>query len=71
MLENNEKLIVEVENSACIKSFEYYKASKILRVTFQHGGYFDYSDLEYDIVKRWMQADSKGKFYNKEIKNRR
>ena len=69
MIDNEKYLELEVLGSSCISSFKYDKEKKILRVYFQHGGHFDYGDIEETLVRRWMKSESKGKFFNREIRN--
>lgn len=69
MVDNKKYLELEVCGSSCISSFKYDKEKKILRIYFQHGGCFDYGDIEEALVRRWMRSESKGKFFNKEIRN--
>ena len=59
---------MEIKNSSCIKSFDYNKETKVLRIEFTHGGIYDYEGVPENIIRKWMQADSKGKFFNKEIR---
>ena len=68
MTENSQFLELRVENSKCISGFRYDREKKILRVEFCRGGHYDYADIEEGLVRRWMKAESKGKFYNKEIR---
>lgn len=69
MFENDEKIEFIVENSSCIDSFVYNKGSKILSVIFKHGKTsYDFPDIEEEIVREWMQAESFGKYYNQVIK---
>lgn len=59
---------MEIENSSCIRAFNYDRETEILRIEFIHGGTYDYEGVPEDIIRRWMKADSKGKFFNKEIR---
>lgn len=68
MTETNQYLDFYVEDSKCISRFHYNKETKILRVYFCHGGSYDYADIEEKLVRRWMLSESKGKFFNKEIR---
>ena len=71
MIDTGRTLELKVEDSKCISCFSYDKETKILRVYFCHGGHYDYADIEENLVRRWMKAESKGKFFNKEIRNLR
>ncbi len=57
-----------VDNSSCIQRFDYDESTKILTITFGHGGKYDYPGIPKSLVERWMKSESKGKFYNKEIR---
>jgi lysyl-tRNA synthetase class 2 len=68
MVDNGNILELRITDSKCISGFRYDKTKKILRVDFCHGGYYDYADIDEGLVRRWMKAESKGKFFNKEIR---
>ena len=68
MIDNGNILELRITDSKCISSFRYDKEKKILRVTFCHGGYYDYADIDERLVRSWMKAESKGKFFNREIR---
>lgn len=70
MYEDENILKMEVESTA-IKSFEYNKKGKILRVNFMRGGYYDYADIEEELVREWMKEGENGSFgqyYNRKIR---
>lgn len=70
MYEDENILEMQV-NSSAIKSFSYNKKGKVLRVHFMRGGYYDYADIEEEIVRKWMiegERSSYGRFYNKHIR---
>lgn len=64
----NENISFKVENSSCIKEFGYNEKTKILTVQFNHGGRYDYPDIEKKIVSDWISAESKGKYFNRVIR---
>lgn len=68
MTETDNILELRVTDSKCISGFRYDKVKKILRVNFCHGGYYDYADIDERLVRQWLKAESKGKFFNKEIR---
>ena len=68
--ETDKIISMKVPGSKCISEFIYDKEKSILRVIFCHGGHYDYGDISENLVRRWMQAESKGKFFNKEIRGR-
>lgn len=67
-IETDRLITVDNLDSSAIKSFQYDKATEILTITFTSGGQYDYPNVPIDIVREWLEADSKGKFYNKEIR---
>ena len=56
-------------DSSAIRGFVYDKETKILTITFTSGGHYDYPDVPLSVIYDWLKADSKGKFYNREIRN--
>lgn len=58
----------EVENSTAIAAFEYNTETEILSIQFMSGGTYDYPDVPEHIVMEWMNAESMGKYFNKEIR---
>lgn len=59
-----------IEGSSAISAFEYNKITNMLTVVFTHGGRYDYPDIPEKIVRDWMLANSKGKYYNQVIRKR-
>lgn len=59
-----------VEGSSAIAAFEYNKNTRVLTVVFTHGGEYEYPDIPEEIVRDWMLANSKGKYYNQVIRKR-
>lgn len=60
---------VEVKDSSAIKSYEYNKSTKMLKVLFVNGKQmYDYPDVPEEVVKNWNNSDSMGKYFNREIK---
>lgn len=46
----------------------YDKQRKILQIEFNSGSVYQYADVEIETWQRFLDSDSKGKFFNKEIK---
>lgn len=67
-IETDRLITVDNLDSSAIKSFSMIKATEILTITFTSGGQYDYPNVPIDIIREWLEADSKGKFYNKEIR---
>jgi hypothetical protein len=58
---------VPVESSS-IDSVGYEK--EVLEVSFRNGGLYQYFDVPEELLVRLMQADSKGRFFNQQIRGR-
>jgi hypothetical protein len=54
--------------SSVIKLMEYDKTKKILRIVFVSGMIYDYLDVPEEIFLRMRSAQSKGVFFNQQIK---
>ncbi|MFB2837831.1 KTSC domain-containing protein [Floridanema evergladense] len=46
----------------------YDRERKILQIEFNSGSVYQYADVEMKTWQRFLDSDSKGKFFNKEIK---
>lgn len=61
--------------SQCTYQLSYDDKTQVLTVVFQYGppknydGTYKYKDVPPDVFEAFMQADSKGQFYNKHIRN--
>ena len=55
--------------SSNIGSAEYCQVRAMLRVTFKHGGVYEYFGITPDLVEEWQEADSAGKFHARVIKD--
>jgi len=56
--------------SSSIRSVGYEPETKTLGVTFNHGMTYHYANVDQEIYDAMMVADSVGKFFQQEIKNR-
>lgn len=69
ILEDQEKIIMTVEGSSAIDSFEYDKATQTLKILFVRGdAVYEYSGIMESIIREWMQSDSMGKYFHKNIR---
>lgn len=61
--------IVEVSDSTCFSAIGYSKADEIFYCRFlDSGSEYIYLDVPYSVYKELMVADSKGGYFNKQIK---
>lgn len=56
-------------DSTDIKSVGYDPATKILEIEFHSGGIYQYLDVPDMIYSDLMNADSKGKYFHRYVKN--
>ena len=56
--------------SSCIKGFNYYNETKIMFIKFNSDSLYAYYDIPETLHSEFMNADSYGKFFNANIKNR-
>ncbi len=61
---------VHTPESSNIAHYEYDDKAKRLSVGFKTGGLYHYHDVPNDIVDRFGNAESKGKFLNGSIKGK-
>ncbi|MFB2935488.1 KTSC domain-containing protein [Aerosakkonemataceae cyanobacterium BLCC-F154] len=54
--------------STMASAMGYDKQRKVLQIEFSSGSVYQYDDVEKETWERFLNSDSKGKFYNKEIK---
>lgn len=55
--------------SSNIDGYFYLADERILLIAFKNGGTYRYQDVPFQVVIRFEQAISKGKFFQSEIKN--
>lgn len=56
--------------SSTIKAVGYDAQTQVLRVAFVSGGLYEYTGVGQDVVDEWNQAESAGKYFASNIKNR-
>ena len=56
--------------SSMIASFNYNEEEKILTVTFNKGGTYEYEDVPKQVYIDMNEAESKGKYFLANIKNK-
>lgn len=62
------KFIRQHAESSMITSIAYNPTTKVLEVVFCHGGIYEYENIGQDFFEKFNQADSKGKFFNAEVR---
>lgn len=55
--------------SADIKSIGYDSETQTLEIEFHSGGIYQYLDVPDSVFSNLMNADSKGKYFHKYVKN--
>ena len=60
---------VKIENSSNIAEIGYNPDERTLQVMFKRGGIYNYEGVTQDGYDSLMKAESKGKFFNGNIKN--
>lgn len=61
---------IKIENSSTIVEVEYHKEEKNLDVTFKTNKTYRYSEVEEEVFKELIAAESLGKYLNANIKNK-
>jgi hypothetical protein len=56
--------------SQSIASVGYHRRAKILEIEFRNGGIYQYSDVPIATYKKFLRAESKGQFFQREIRGR-
>ena len=57
-------------SSSLINQVYYDRRNKILHILFHGNAYYIYYEVSYYRYRKLMQADSKGRYFNKYIKNK-
>lgn len=55
-------------DSSAINQIAYDPETKVLKVTFQSGGTYDYFGVPQKVVKDWLAAESAGRYFHKHVK---
>ena len=56
-------------DSSMINKYVYNFATKTLKVEFKSGALYEYANVDSDVYDNLCKAESKGKFFNEQIKN--
>lgn len=59
-----------INNSSMISEYEYDEAEKLLKLKFIKGGWYGYLDVPKEVVEALLSADSIGKYFLANIKNK-
>lgn len=51
-------------SSKAIREIDYDPETQQLHVTFHHGGTYTHAGVPVDLYERFLEAPSKGRFYN-------
>ena len=62
--------MLNLKASSNIDRASYSDKTKTLRVVFKSGGCYEYSEVPQSIVSGWLAADSVGKFFCSQIKDK-
>ena len=60
---------IKIEGSSNIVSIGYDETNLILEVEFKGGSVYKYLDVPIDVFNNFMESDSKGSFFHRNIKN--
>ena len=64
------KTSVNVENSSSIKSYEYDDDTMVLTIIFNAGSKYNYYSVDPSVMADFNSAESKGKFFASNIKDK-
>jgi hypothetical protein len=56
-------------DSTNLKKVGYDRKTKELEITFQNGRVYVYDDVPEEVFKELLDADSKGRYFNSEIRD--
>jgi hypothetical protein len=57
-------------NSSVIDDFDYNTIARALQVVFRTGGVYEYANVPPTVYLEFLNADSKGTYFNTNIRNR-
>lgn len=69
-MEEGEQMNRQLVSSRDIRAIGYTTESEILEIEFHSGGIYRYASVPEKVYWGLMQADSKGSYFHKEIKER-
>ena len=62
--------MLNLKESSNIERASYSNKNQTLRVVFKSGGCYEYSDVPPEVITAWVAADSVGKFFCSQIKDK-
>lgn len=67
-MESSQNLLIKGKKSSRILKMSYIESKKLLTVTFNSGAIYEYYDVPMEVTDGIIQADSLGKYFDKNIK---
>ena len=67
-MESSQNLLTKGKKSSRILKRSYIKSKKLLTITFNSGAIYEYYDVPMEVTDGIIQADSLGKYFDKNIK---
>lgn len=67
-MESSQNLLTKGKKSSRILKMSYIKSKKLLTITFNSGAIYEYYDVPKEVTDGIIQADSLGKYFDKNIK---
>ena len=67
-MESSQNLLTKGKKSSRILKMSYIKSKKLLTITFNSGAIYEYYDVPMEVTDGIIQADSLGKYFDKNIK---
>lgn len=67
-MESSQNLLTKGKKSSRILKMIYIKSKKLLTITFNSGAIYEYYDVPMEVTDGIIQADSLGKYFDKNIK---
>lgn len=67
-MESSRNLLPKGKKSSRILKMSYIKSKKLLTITFNSGATYEYYDVPMEVTDGIIQADSLGKYFDKNIK---
>lgn len=67
-MESSQNLLTKGKKSSRILKMSYIKSKKLLTITFNSGATYEYYGVPTEVIDGITQADSLGKYFDKNIK---
>lgn len=67
-MESSQNLLTKGKKSSRILKMSYIKSKKLLTINFNSGATYEYYDVPMEVIDGIIQADSLGKYFDKNIK---